>query len=73
MHHRAALVLLTLEQVHYGHTEAVIDQRNTVLAAAYAAPFRTIRPKTSEGGTASTRDLDQQANEANTAIGTLIL
>lgn len=44
MHHHTGLGLLTPEQVHYGHTEEVIDQRNTVLAAAYAAhPERFVR------------------------------
>lgn len=37
MHHHTGLGLLTPEQVHYGHTQKVIDQRNAVLAAAYAA------------------------------------
>jgi putative ABC transport system substrate-binding protein len=43
-HRHDALGLLTPEMVHYGRTAAVVAQRRTVLAAAYAAhPERFVR------------------------------
>jgi len=43
-HRHDALGLLTPETVHYGRAEAILDQRRTVLAAAYAAhPERFVR------------------------------
>jgi len=43
-HYHTGLGLLTPYQVHYGHAEEVIEKRNQVLAAAYAAyPERFVR------------------------------
>ncbi len=43
-HRHDALGLLTPEVVHYGRAEAIVEQRRTVLAAAYAAhPERFVR------------------------------
>lgn len=43
-HYHTGLGLLTPYQVHYGHAEEVIEKRNQVLAAAYAAhPDRFVR------------------------------
>jgi putative transposase len=43
-HRHDTLGLLTPEAVHYGRAEAILDQRRTVLAAAYAAhPERFVR------------------------------
>jgi putative transposase len=49
-HRHDALALLTPEVVHYGRTEAILEQRRTVLEAAYAAhPERFVRkPPTPE-------------------------
>ena len=43
-HRHDALGLLTPEVVHYGHVDAILEQRRAVLAAAYAAhPERFVR------------------------------
>jgi putative transposase len=43
-HRHDALALLTPEVVHYGQTDAILEQRRTVLEAAYAAhPERFVR------------------------------
>jgi putative transposase len=43
-HRHDALALLTPEVVHYGRTDAILEQRRTVLEAAYAAhPERFVR------------------------------
>jgi len=43
-HRHDALGLLTPEAVHHGHSDAILEQRRTVLAAAYAAhPERFVR------------------------------
>jgi putative transposase len=55
-HHHSALGLLTPAAVHSGQADAILEQRNTTLAAAYAAhPERFVRrpPRAAEVPTAA--------------------